>query len=117
MRYAVAYDPQMAQRTRRKRQERFAKADRFIKSVLTRLERAEKNPRPRGWPPTVQGAFRTLKSTLELRPVYHWTETNPVKLDEEVGKTKTLISEERNVYPLQMVGKALEQRGLPWRDM
>lgn len=145
-RYAVAYNPKMAQQTRKKRQERFEKADRFIKSVLTRLERAEKNPRPRGRPPTIQGAFerihdhlrdrklgqyyqvqmtdkgvtvtgnskrrkleekidgklvvesscadlsaeeligrykeladierafRTLKSTLELRPVYHWTE-------------------------------------------
>ena len=146
-RYAVAYDPQMAEQTRIKRQERIEKADRFIKSVLARLERADKTPRPRGRPLTVQGAFeqvhdylrdrklgryykvemteeglevsaetqarkqeekidgklvvesscadlgaqeligrykeladierafRTLKSTLEIRPMYHWTES------------------------------------------
>jgi transposase len=146
VRYAVAYDPEMAQQTRKKRTERLEKADRFIKSALARLERSNREPRPRGRPPTVQGtfekihdylrdrkldryysvemnkqglevtpenktrkleekidgklvvesscadlnaqeliarykeladierAFRTLKSTLEIRPIYHWTE-------------------------------------------
>jgi len=146
VRYAVAYDPQLAQQTRKKREQRLEKADAFIKGVLDRLERADQMPRPRGRPATVQGsfekihdylrdrklqrfytvtmtdqglevtaqrkarkqeekidgklvvesscpdlsaqelisrykeladierAFRTLKSTLEIRPMYHWTE-------------------------------------------
>jgi transposase len=146
VRYAVAYNPQMAQRIREKRKERLEKADRFIQGVLDRLLRARQGVRTRGRPPTVQGsfekihdylrdrnleryynvsmteegitvtaeqksrkleekidgklvvesscpdlsaqeligrykeladierAFRTLKSTLEIRPMYHWTE-------------------------------------------
>jgi transposase len=146
VRYAVAYDPALAQQTRKKREERLNKADVFIRSRLDRLDRMRQEPRPRGRPLTAQGAFeqihdylrdrkleryyqvemtaegpkvtantkarkmegkidgklvvesscadlgaeeligrykeladierafRTLKSTLELRPMYHWTE-------------------------------------------
>jgi transposase len=66
-RYAVAYDPKLAQQTRKKRQERFAKAERFIKNVQTRLERAGKTPRPRGRPLTVQGAFEAIHDYLRDR--------------------------------------------------
>jgi transposase len=147
VRYAVAYDPELAQHSRQKREERLEKADRFIEGVQDRLRRASEGPRARGRPVTVQGAFeqihdylrdrnleryyqveitpkglkvtentkarkleekidgklvvesscadltaeelisrykeladierafRTLKSTLEIRPMYHWTET------------------------------------------
>ena len=146
VRYAVAYDPALAERSRQRREERLEKAARFIESVKDRLKRASESPRPRGRPVTVQGAFeqihdylrdrnleryyqvelttkglkvtentkarkleekidgklvvesscadltaeeligrykeladierafRTLKSTLEIRPMYHWTE-------------------------------------------
>jgi transposase len=146
VRYAVAYDPALAKRSREKRAERIRKADRFIEALEDRLRRASESPRPRGRPVTVQGAFeqihdylrdrnleryyqveitskglkvtenpktrkleesidgklvvdsscadltaeeliarykeladierafRTLKSTLEIRPMYHWTE-------------------------------------------
>lgn len=146
VRYAVAYDPVLAKRTRKKREERIQKADRLIEAVQARLKRASESPRPRGRPLTIQGAFeqvhdylrdrkldryyqveltskglkvtentkarkleekidgklvvesscadldakeligrykeladiesafRTLKSTLEIRPMYHWTE-------------------------------------------
>jgi len=146
VRYAVAYDPALAERSRQRREERLEKAARFIENVKDRLKRASESPRPRGRPITVQGAFeqihdylrdrnlgryyqveltskglkvtentkarkleekidgklvvesscadltaeeligrykeladierafRTLKSTLEIRPMYHWTE-------------------------------------------
>lgn len=147
LRYAMAYNPGMAESVRKKREQRLEKADRFIRSVQERLERGAQTPRPRGRRLTVQGAFeqvhdylrdrnldryydvelteeglkvrantkarksqekidgklvvesscedldaqqligrykeladierafRTLKSSLEIRPMYHWTET------------------------------------------
>jgi hypothetical protein len=60
LRYAVAYDPLLAEQTRRRRQERIEKAERFIRGVLARLERAGEKVRPRGRPLTAQGAFEQI---------------------------------------------------------
>ncbi len=141
LRYAVAFDPEIARESRQSRQMRLEKAQRFIQSVLERL-RGQSRGRPltpqgaleqihdylrdrkllryfrleltsRGLSVTadedarrfeelsdgklvvesscgelgaqelierykeladIERAFRTLKSSLKIRPVYHWTE-------------------------------------------
>ena len=80
IRYAVAYDPKTAAGSRRKREQRLSKADRFIGNVLDRLERAKKQPRPRGRPLTVQGAFEQVHDYLRDRKLERYYE---VKLTEE----------------------------------
>jgi len=67
LRYAVAYDPQLAERSRKKRERRLEKADAFIKSVLDGPERADRTPRPRGRPATVQGSFEEIHDYLRDR--------------------------------------------------
>jgi transposase len=96
VRYAVAYDPEMAERTRKKRTERLEKADRFIKSELTRLERANREPRPRGRPPTVQGTFEKIHDYLRDRKLdrYYKVEMNEQGL-EVTPENKTRKLEEK----------------------
>jgi len=67
VRYAVAYDPVLAKRTRKKREERIQKADRLIEAVQARLKRASESPRPRGRPLTIQGAFEQVHDYLRDR--------------------------------------------------
>jgi len=67
LRYAVAYNPEIAGQARSRREERLTKADRFIDSVLTRLKRAESGQRSRGRPITVQGAFEQIHDYLRDR--------------------------------------------------
>jgi transposase len=74
LRYAVAYNPGMAEQVRKKRQDRLEKADRFIRSVQERLIRAAHNPRPRGRPLTVQGAFEQVHDYLRDRNLERYYE-------------------------------------------
>jgi len=67
LRYAVAFDPQIARESRQSRQQRLQKAQGFIESVLHRL-----GARGRGRPLTPQGAFEQIHDYLRDRKLLRY---------------------------------------------
>jgi transposase len=67
LRYAVAFDPQIARESRQSRQERLQKAQGFIESVLHRL-----GSRGRARPLTPQGAFEQIHDYLRDRKLLRY---------------------------------------------